>query len=343
MSSHRQLRSVGVESIDTAPPIAVGPEWKLMVDDYLIDRFEGGAELRLHHPTERAVVFTCDRPWEGDWSGMCTFIQDGDSYRMYYTGGSWSRGRDSVCCAESADGIHWTRPELGLVERDGSTRNNVILPGTGISAFVPFLDASPTVAEAERYKALAAMGEPVAGLYGFASPDGVHWHKIRDEPLITRGKFDSQNVAFWDVTRDRYVAYYREMRGLNDEIRPEGPQLGLDDDGPARDVMTCTSSNFLDWTEPRWLRYPDAPREQISLNQVRPYYRNPHLFVGFPARFMAAREIQPNLPITEHPSYSHGAMVDHPLHDQPRRTPLQTLGRGLHPPRTPQAALDLRG
>ncbi len=56
------------------------------------------------------------------------------------------------------------------------------------------------------------------------------------EPVITKGKFDSQNLAFWDSVRGRYVAYFREMRGPNDEIRPKGPQLGLDDKGPARDV-----------------------------------------------------------------------------------------------------------
>jgi hypothetical protein len=86
--------------------------------------------------------------------------------------------------------------------------------------------------------------------------------------------------------------------------------LGLDDDGPARDVLTCTSPDFLDWSEPQWLQYPGAPREQIYLNQVRPYYRAPHLFVGFPGRFMAAREIEQGLPATEHPAYEHASIAE---------------------------------
>jgi hypothetical protein len=100
------------------------------------------------------------------------------------------------------------------------------------------------------------------------------------------------------------------MRGPNDEIRPGGPQLGIDEKGQARDVMTCTSEDFLHWSEPQWLQYPGAPREQIYLNQIRPYYRAPHLFIGFPGRFMAGREIEKGLPITEHPSYEYGSITE---------------------------------
>jgi hypothetical protein len=74
--------------------------------------------------------------------------------------------------------------------------------------------------------------------------------------------------------------------------------------------MTCTSPDFLGWTEPVWLQYPGAPREQIYLNQIRPYYRAPHIFIGFPGRFMAGREIEKGLPITEHPAYEYGSISE---------------------------------
>ena len=290
--------------------IDVGSRLNLMVDDHLVDRFEGRAELRLHRPVEREVVFTCDQAWEGDWSGMLTFIQDSDICRVYYTAGSWSRGRTSICYAHSSDGIHWARPELGLVEFDGSRQNNIILPAEGIIAFVPFKDTNPDARPEEQYKAIVARKDPVRGLYGMSSPDGIRWKSMHQDPMITKGYFDSQNVAFWDTVRGRYVAFYREMRGPNDEVRPDGPQLGLDDEGPARDVMTCTSPDFLNWSDPQWLQYPGAPREQIYLNQIRPYCRAPQLFVGFPGRFMAGREIDESLPITEHPAYRYGSISE---------------------------------
>ena len=288
--------------------INIGTRLELMVDHHLIESMAGGAELRLHQPVERDDVFTCDQPWEGNWSGSATLFQDGDTYRMYYRGATWPGvGKPYQfyqCYAESTDGINWSRPDLGLVEFNGSKSNNIIIRRNG--AFEPFKDANPDCPPQAKYKALAAN----SALHAYASGDGIHWQTMRDKPIITKGYFDSQNVAFWDVTRDRYVAYYRETRGPNDEIRPEGPQLGLDDNGWARDVMTCTSTDFFNWTEPQWLQYPGAPREQLYLNQIQPYHRAPHLFVGFPGRFMAGREIEEGLPATEHPAYEKASMTE---------------------------------
>ena len=294
--------------------INIGSRLALMVDEYLIERMSAGAEFRLQRPTERQVVFTCDRPWEGNNSGLVTFFQDGDIYRMYYFGSHWPGLRNephmSVCYAESNDGLNWTRSELGLVEFDGSKKNNIILPGQGGNLFVPFKDANPDCKPEQQYKALGCLGERAGGLYAYVSADAINWRLMTENPVITKGKFDSQNVAFWDTVRRRYVAFYREMRGWDDSIRPSGPQLGIDDKGQARDVMTCTSPDFRNWTGPRWLQYPGAPREQIYLNQIRPYYRAPHIFVGFPGRFMAGREIEKGLPITEHPSYKYGSICE---------------------------------
>tara|TARA_B100001123_G_scaffold450786_1_gene623763 strand:- start:1042 stop:2463 length:1422 start_codon:yes stop_codon:yes gene_type:complete len=281
-------------------PIHIGSRRELLVDDFLIESLDG-ATFRLHHPTEQTDAFTCDAPWEGDWSGSATFIQDGDRYLMYYRGSTWPGVRQPYqfyqCYAESDDGINWTRPELGIIEFEGSKANNIVVKKNG--AFEPFLDTNPDCHPDQRFKALTANGV----LHAWSSPDGIRWVPMRDEPVITHGKFDSQNVAFWDATRGQYVAYYRAMRGPNDEMTEEGPQLGIDPNGPARDVMTCTSTDFLNWTEPQWLEYPGAPPEQIYLNQIRAYHRAPHIFVGFPGRFVAGREIEKGLPTTEHPAY----------------------------------------
>ena len=52
-----------------------------------------------------------------------------------------------ICYAESHDGINWVRPDLGLVEYNGSSKNNIIfntqdgrLP---VDSFQPFKDANP--------------------------------------------------------------------------------------------------------------------------------------------------------------------------------------------------------
>ncbi len=51
-------------------------------------------------------------------------------------------------------------------------------------------------------------------------------------------------------------------------------------------VMTATSKDFRTWTNERWLEYPSAPVQQLYTNQIIPYYRAPHIYLGFPSRYI---------------------------------------------------------
>jgi len=87
-------------------PIDIGSRLELFVDDFLIERMNDGAELRLHRPARRELAFTCDKPWEGNWSGALTLFQDGAIYRMYYRGAQYPPTHKCICYTESNDGIH---------------------------------------------------------------------------------------------------------------------------------------------------------------------------------------------------------------------------------------------
>lgn len=119
-----------------------------------------------------------------------------------------------TCYAESRDGINWVRPEMGLFEAAGSRRNNIILVGNDMpSNFTPLLDNRPGVDPAERFKALPGTHE--TGLVAYVSPDGIHWKKMREDPVLPASKivkYDSQNVAFWWEHEKRYVCYFRTFR-----------------------------------------------------------------------------------------------------------------------------------
>jgi len=255
-------------------PVEIGSRLELFVDDYLIGSLSGGAARRLHHPIPREVAVVNDAPWEGNGCGYVTVFRDGDIYRMYYRGvdviytrdGYTEPHRQVYCYAESTDGIHWTKPNLGLFEFDGSKNNNIILDGIGTHAFVPFKDTNPNCRPEARYKALG-VGGGKHGLYAFQSPDGIHWSMMHDEPVITKGAFDSQNLAFWDSVRGEYRCYLRDFR-----------------DG--RDIRTCTSDDFLNWTDPVWLEYSPSRVSELYTNQIIPYYRAPHIFLGFPTRYL---------------------------------------------------------
>ncbi|MDY0169494.1 MAG: hypothetical protein RBS80_23330 [Thermoguttaceae bacterium] len=264
-----------------AEPVDIGSRLELFVDELLVDHLRGDARLHLHKPEPQEVVLTTDAPWEGNTSAYFTVFHDGDLYRMYYRGSHYDTTtrkrthREVTCYAESTDGIRWTKPELGLFEFEGSKANNIIWDGQGTHNFTPFKDANPDCPPEARYKALAGGG---GGLRALQSADGIRWSLMAEKAVITKGAFDSQNLAFWDAARGRYADYHRGFR-----------------DG-VRDIMTCTSADFLTWTEPEWLEYPGAPKEHLYTNAILPYERAPHILIGFPTRYLPkTQQVEPTL------------------------------------------------
>ncbi len=259
-------------------PVNIGSNLELFVDHHIIERLDGAA-LRLHHPTPREAVLKFDAPWEGAGCGYVTIILDGGKYRLYYRGlpanNADGSPAESTCYAESDDGIHFTKPNLGLFEVNGTRNNNVILSGFEPLShnFAPFLDSNPTAKPDERYKALAGISQN-GGLVPFVSPDGIHWRKLRETPVITKGAFDSQNVGFWSESEKCYVSYFRYFTADN-----------------FRSIKRSTSKDFLNWTEPVEMTFGDTPREHLYTNQTRPYFRAPHIYIATAARFMQGRRV----------------------------------------------------
>ena len=278
------------QKISPKATIDIGSRLELFVDDFLIDHLSGKAELRLHHPTPQKIVMVYDASWEGTGSGYRSIFKDGNIYRMYYK--AWQifstkkrKKHPLFCCyAESDDGIHWRKPNLGLYEFRGSKANNIVMisgkvGNVNINAGHPavFKDENPNASPEARYKAFFRAGTTNGpGLLPFKSPDGIHWTPMCDTMVITDGAFDSQNLAFWDSLHGEYRAYWRYFRrqtrgGRTLEIRA---------------IRTATSKDFLHWTNQADLRYVDSPAEQLYTNQIKPYYRAPHLLIGFPTRYI---------------------------------------------------------
>lgn len=289
---------------DSRAPVDIAQRRELFVDRYLLDALAGSAALRLHHPQPRETVLTHDAPWEGSGSGYHSVFQDGSLFRMYYKAYSLdlSSGKlrtdipSGYCCyAESGDGIRWNKPELNLVDFRGSKANNIVLAtgplgGVQLDAAHPaiFRDDNPAAPAAARYKAIVPSADKKAfGLLALQSPDGFRWSPMSAAPVITNGAFDSQNLAFWDPLRRHYRAYWRTFTAgvtTGELWKPAG----------LRAIRTGVSSDFLHWTGSRDLEYVDSPPEQLYTNQVKPYHRAPHLYIGFPVRYFE-REWSPSL------------------------------------------------
>ena len=138
--------AMGASTIAGTDPIAIESRRELFVDKILIDKLEG-TRLMLQRPVPGGAAIKYDSPWEDQLCFYTTILKDGDTYRMYYRGLYGGQ----TCYAESPDGIRWTKPNLGLVQVDGSTANNIIL--VGARSFCPFIDNRSDVPAPQRYKA----------------------------------------------------------------------------------------------------------------------------------------------------------------------------------------------
>ena len=102
-----------------AAPVDLGSRLELFVDHFLVDTLKG-TELKLGTPVDEGIVMKFDLPWEVPFSGAHSIVKDGDLYRLYYRGcntdarGEYDPTSEVTCYAESRDGIHWTKPILGL-------------------------------------------------------------------------------------------------------------------------------------------------------------------------------------------------------------------------------------
>lgn len=266
----------GTRAGDTAEPIEIGSRRELFLDRQLVESSRD-IQWQLGTPQPQEVAIECDEPWEGSACGYFRVLRDGGKYRMWYMTYHWPFTPEEkanekkpkhpfyVAYAESDDGVAWRKPQLGLYEFAGSKANNICCIDV-IDNFTPFIDTKPGCPPDARYK---AVGIGKGGLLAFVSPDGIHWQRMQEAPVITKGAFDTQNIAFWDAAIGKYRVYIRDFH-----------------DG-IRDIRTCTSDDFKTWTAPESLRFQAGlPDEQLYTNGVEPYYRAPHIYVGFPTRYV---------------------------------------------------------
>lgn len=267
----------------SAAPLMIGNRRELFIDRTVAGETRG-VEFRLATPVDAGPALRFDQPWEGPFCGYTTIIKEPELYRMYYRGvptaGNDGNAAESTCYAESRDGKAWSRPSLNLFEVHGARSNNVILAGSPpfCHNFTPMLDPRPGVPASERYKALA--GVQHTGLVAFVSPDGVHWKKLREQPVLPPPKvfaLDSQNISFWSEAERKYLLYFRTWK-----------KIGTTN---YRWVSRSTSDDYIHWAPAEEMSYGDAPPEHLYTNQTSPYFRAPHIYIGICARFMPGRQI----------------------------------------------------
>jgi hypothetical protein len=201
---------------------------QLFVDDFLIE--ETTLTRSFYRATYHSLnpVLRPDRPWEKTaLSPTAMVFSDGvvwdpgeQRFRMWYMGG-YTR---ATCLATSQDGVHWSKPALGVVPG-----TNIVVNEARDSSTVWFdrSDLDP----ARRYKMLRfPPGATRNTLACHVSADGVHWRYAGRS-----GVAGDRTSVFWNPFRNVWVFSLR---------------AGGDTGGPGRHRLYLERPQFVsDWTD----------------------------------------------------------------------------------------------
>lgn len=250
--------------------INVGTEKQLLMDNRFIDS-QKGITFRVHQPKKtNQILIKPERPWEGRCIILyISTILDGSTFRMWYEVLA-EDGTDQLCYAESGDGLNWVKPNLGLYEYDGSKKNNICYRGVfryhGGTVY-----KDPTVSGgSEQYKLFYIDGvenEP-HHMWVAYSEDGIHWQCPKKEAVMAIHS-DTQSVFFWDVRKQKYVAYVRMWDTM-------------------RKVGYSETDDFLNWPYPEvCFGYDEADPEGMDFytNSTWQYPFAQDVYLMFPTAF----------------------------------------------------------
>jgi hypothetical protein len=193
----------------SAPSVRpIGSEGHLFADEELISS-KDHVSLKLHAPQKTGErLIESEHPWENATLNWFSVVKDADRYRMWYECydvDGWPTADDtSLCYAESADGIQWEKPQLGLVTYQGSKKNNIVFRQIGERSYRSRVHGScvfvdPAAPPESRFKCVSqGLFQGVADkpyfVAGMTSPDGLQWTRLPDP--ICRVFADSQYSAF---------------------------------------------------------------------------------------------------------------------------------------------------
>lgn len=208
------------------PGLDVGSRKQLFIDYKFIESAEG-VSLGMNPPMRTGdVILAADAPWEKAMrvAHYSSVQSEGGRIRVWYSIVDAAREPHknpefmAVAYAESTDGIHFTKPILNLVERDGSRANNFVLPADpkllAVGGGSVLRDENPDCPPDERYKSwMKIYPKKGTGIQGpsrlWVSPDGLRW-KLSDRLVTGLRATDTQSSWFWEPRIRRYVGYTRE-------------------------------------------------------------------------------------------------------------------------------------
>lgn len=281
--------------------------WQLFFDNHAVARSTGFSRV-VCPPRSRGLVIAADRPWETQGAATGTFGRRADgSFYAFYRAMWWDPSvaeglvgemkldrahwsKNSVAYATSQDGIHWDKPNLGLIPSPAETRREGAWPtpfGTTMdnNIGVPFgrlldLGAHGNVADPEKRFILTLQpnpndpsdqgivsGHPAGRAYFCREvPDFLNDPNWQEKLIPTNSPLSPRGNAlhYWDSVNEEWVAIV---------------QCVYPNWLPSRDIARYASKDLKNWTAATVL-YPDAEDPHAIEQFEEPMFLTPYCAEG---------------------------------------------------------------
>ena len=220
------LDPIGIREINLGTP-------QLFVDDFLVEnRFDShffSANVpHVAHPPQRLSepLLIPDKPWEAEYGlsypGV-VFDPEAQLFRLYYTvyhranqGKSDYPGPYFLCYAQSPDGMHWEKTDLGLFPWGQEKRTNIVLQGKGEVHSAHVHVQGGESGPAQNIGSIPSrflnghrmvMYYCDVGHYLATSEDGIHWQEQVHQVIANR--IDCFHTMVYDEKRDEFASFLR--------------------------------------------------------------------------------------------------------------------------------------
>ena len=232
-------------------------ERQLFLDDYDIAEIKN-LNRTMHQPDKKGAVIRPSDPhvtalqtrsapaWDPDrkvWKMWdCTTPADMYLPKPFYCSGYY----------ESTDGLHWTKPIVRQVERNGSRENNYVYirPDSGWGRPDMVVRDASDPNPSRRYKS-------VLPNLGFAvSPDGIRWMMLQGIAPIPSA--DEYNLSL-DEREHLFVL----------TVKGGGPH--------GRSVHLATSKDFKTWTKHGLIFHADDLDQELGRENIKARFADPTL------------------------------------------------------------------
>jgi hypothetical protein len=220
--------------VNASEPIIIDQTKQLFLDDEIIET-KNKIQRIIHPVTKHPAnpILEADSPWEDKRCLLYgSVIKENKSFRMWYYTSIKERPKENrksttgVAYAESQDGIHWNKPELGLLKINGM-KTNLLLerdrpqqPGHPFPYFYELFGVQKSPKTNQYMMGFLSIQHPYSGPsedpfhkrarrgLGLAtSPDGINW-KIKNS-FVTDSICDGDTHFMYDPKGDRFVLYGR--------------------------------------------------------------------------------------------------------------------------------------